>query len=141
MKARHIFKTILVFGFVAALVSLWGVSQTTATTGSLDGRTFTCATGNKGMKAHDKDELRFGDGKLHSALFEKWGFGETVYTYTVEGDEIRFQAEASSPDHGRIVWQGEVKGDRIDLTYNWISQDWHWKDHHGEAWCRGEVKR
>lgn len=140
MKTRHIFTKIIVFGVVAAGAALWGVSQVAATSVTLDGKTFTCPTGNEGMKAHDQDKLSFRDGKLRSTLFEKWGFGESAYTSTVDGDEIHFQATASSPHHGKIVWKGQVKGDRIDLTYNWISKDWHWKDHHGESWCRGTLK-
>ena len=140
MKTRHMTTKIILLSVAAAVVALWGVSHAAPTADVLDGKTFTCPTGNMGMKAYDKDELSFKDGKLHSALFEKWGFSEGAYSSTVKGDEIHFKAETSSQSHGKIVWKGKVSGEGIDIAYNWISQDWHWKDHHGASWCRGPLK-
>jgi len=105
----------------------------------LDGKKFIGPTGEKGKKVHHEDVLTFRDGKFTSSECFQYGFEGGPYTTTVEGDTIHFQAETISPTHGKMVWQGSLKGDSLDVTYNWTKERWLWTTYK-EYWFRGTLK-
>lgn len=116
---------------------------TSAGQGTLDGRTFSVESGEKGKPAKDKDTIRFRDGNFHSTGCDRYGFGDGPYTATMEGGAIRFEAVTTSPTKGTMTWRGTVQGDRIDVAYVWVDSS-HWYKPNPkpvEKWARGELKR
>ena len=106
----------------------------------LDGKTFIGPTGEKGKKVHHEDVLRFSDGKFTSSECFQYGFKGGPYTTTIEGDTIYFQAETISPTHGKMVWQGTLKGDTLEVTYTWTKEHWFWTTFR-EYWFKGTLKK
>jgi hypothetical protein len=106
----------------------------------LDGKKFSGPTGEKGKKVHHEDVLTFRDGKFTSSECFQYGFKGGPYTTTIEGDTIHFQAETISPTHGKMMWQGTLKGDSLDVTYNWTKERWFWTTYR-EYWFRGTLQR
>jgi len=106
----------------------------------LDGKTFIGPTGEKGKKVHHEDVLRFGDGKFTSSECFQYGFKGGPYTTTIKGDTIYFQAETISPTHGKMVWQGTLKGDTLEVTYTWTKERWFWTTFR-EYWFKGTLKK
>jgi len=141
MKARHRLSKLIVFGMVVTFVAFWGLSHVEGGTSVLDGKTFIGPTGEKGKEAEGEDELRFENGMLVSVGCADWGFGASSYQTKIEGDTINFTSEMTSAKHGKIVWNGTVKGDKIDATYVWTKKRWYWKDAHQEKWLKGTVKK
>jgi len=140
MKARHRLSQVIVFVVVLTIVAFWGLNQVEAAKGVLDGKTFLSQTGETGKKASGEDELKFQDGKLYSVGCAEWGFDAGSYTTRGDGDNIYFEAETSSPKHGKILWKGTVLGDKINATYVWTKKRWYWKDAHQEKWFEGSLK-
>ena len=140
MKARHRLSNVIMFGVVLSIVALWSLNHVEAGTGALDGKTFTGRTGEKGKEANGEDELRFQGSKLYSVGCAEWGFNAGAYTTRREGDTIYFEAETSSPKHGKIVWKGTVQGDKVNATYVWTKERWYCKDAHQEKWFNGTLK-
>ena len=111
----------------------------TAVSHILNGKKFIGPTGEKGKKVHHEDLLRFSDGKFTSSECFQYGFKGGPYTTTIEGDKIHFQAETISPTHGKMVWQGTLKGDTLEVTYNWTKERWFWTTYR-EYWFKGTLK-
>ncbi len=124
--------------YVVALGAIPAVAQEVS--GILDGRTFVGSIGDKGKEASDKDEIRFTNGKFHSVGCDEWGFGDASYTAWTDGDLIRFSAVTVSPKHGKMAWDGTVKGDMLQATYLWTKERWYWKDAHEVMWFKGSLK-
>ncbi len=146
METRRLSGTIhnlLVLG-IALCVGLFSISRdVSAGQGPLDGKTFVVETGEKGKSGRDKDTLTFKDGNFRSAGCDQYGFGDGVYTSTVNGDSIRFEAVTTSPTKGKMTWKGTVKGDKIDVGYVWIDAS-HWYKPNPkpvEKWAKGELKK
>lgn len=106
----------------------------------LDGKTFIGPTGEKGKKVHHEDVLRFSGGKFTSSECFQYGFKGGPYTTTIEGNTIHFQAETISPTHGKMVWQGTLKGDTLEVTYTWTKERWFWTTFR-EYWFKGTLKK
>jgi len=141
MKTEHrLFKPIL-FGLVLALAVFLNPGRIQAASKALDGKTFIGPTGPKGKGADGEDELIFKDGKVFSVPCANWGFGWADYTVSVEGDAIQFVSVMLSEKHGQIVWQGTVKGEKLDSTFVWTKKRWYWKDAHEESWFKGVLKK
>jgi hypothetical protein len=104
----------------------------------LDGKQFIGPTGEKGKKVHHEDILKFSDGKFTSSECFQYGFAGGPYTAAIDGDSIRFQAVTISPTHGKMVWQGTLKGDILDVTYSWRKERWFWTTHR-EYWFKGSL--
>ena len=84
------------------------------------------------------------DGKKFIGIFTssecfQYGFKGGPYTTTIEGDKIHFQAETISSTHGKMVWQGTLKGDTLEVTYNWTKERWLWTTYR-EYWFKGTLK-
>ena len=97
-------------------------------------------TGEKGKKVHHEDVLKFSGGKFTSSECFQYGFKGGPYKTTIEGDTIHFQAETISPTHGKMVWQGTLKGDTLDVTYSWTKERWFWTTYR-EYWFKGTLQK
>lgn len=86
--------------------------------GELDGKTFVKAEADK------KDVLTFENGKFHSSLCDKYGFGKGDYTAAMTAGGTSFKAETTSARHGNMVWSGVVKGDSLEGSYTWTKKGW-----------------
>jgi hypothetical protein len=104
----------------------------------LDGKKFIGPTGEKGKKVHHQDILTFSDGKFTSSECFQYGFKGGPYTATVEDDSIHFHAVTTSPTHGKMVWDGTLKGDTLDVTYSWTKERWFWTTFR-EYWFKGSL--
>ena len=124
---------------VGAEESQSDLRSNTAVSHLLDGKKFIGPTGEKGKKVHHEDVLNFSDGKFTSSECFQYGFKGGPYTTTIEGDTIHFQAETISPTHGKMVWQGTLKGDTLDVTYTWTKERWFWTTFR-EYWFKGTLK-
>ena len=114
--------------------------QVTGSAHLLDGQIFVGPTGEKGKKTHHIDELKFQNGKFTSSKCFEFGFTGGPYTATVEGDMIHFQAETISPTHGKMVWTGTLKGDSLEVNYNWTKERWFWTTYR-EYWFKGTLEK
>jgi hypothetical protein len=112
--------------------------NTIAVSHILDGKKFIGPTGEKGKKVHHEDLLTFSDGKFTSSECFQYGFKGGPYTATVEAESIYFQAETTSPTHGKMVWKGILKGDTLDVTYSWTKERWFWTTFR-EYWFKGSL--
>lgn len=106
--------------------------------GILDGKKFIGPTGEKGKKAHHEDVLSFDGGKFTSSACFQYGFIGGSYTTRVEGDTTYFQAETISPTHGKMIWEGALKGETLDVYYNWTKERWLWTTFR-EYWFKGTL--
>ena len=104
----------------------------------LDGKKFIGPTGEKGKKVHHEDVLTFSDGKFTSSECFQYGFKGGPYTATVEAESIHFHAETTSPTHGKMVWDGTLKGGTLDVTYSWTKARWFWTTFR-EYWFKGSL--
>jgi hypothetical protein len=106
----------------------------------LDGKKFIGPTGEKGKKVHHEDVLTFSDGKFTSSECFQYGFKGSPYTATLEADSILFHAVTTSPTHGKMVWDGTLKGDTLDVTYSWTKERWFWTTFR-EYWFKGSLAK
>lgn len=107
------------YGLRAAALgfALLGVAAACAAA-ALDGKSFVADSGPKGKPATEKEDvLSFRDGRFHSSICDKYGFGTGAYQATSEGGTIRFATETLSDKDGRLAWQGTVQGDAIEGSY------------------------
>ena len=143
MKNQQLFSNLFVFLLALPIVTLWGlgwVEAASSATAILDGKKFVGPTGEKGKKVHHVDVLSFSDGKFSSSACFQYGFKSGHYTVTVEGDLIHFQAETSSPTHGKMTWKGTLYGDTLDVTYTWTKERWLWTTFR-EYWFKGSLEK
>lgn len=47
---------------------------------------------------------------------DRWDYGDGPYTAKSSGDAIAFEAQTESPKYGKLLWQGVVRGRRLDGT-------------------------
>jgi hypothetical protein len=118
--------------FLPTILFLACLAQTTVAAegsvkGVLDGKVFVVERGEAGKKADGKDTYIFRDGKFRSRYYEKqYGFEAGEYTSTKKGDGITFTADIRGESNGVIHWEGEVKGDEIDVRYTWTGKKTKW---------------
>jgi hypothetical protein len=82
----------------------------------LDGRTFQGVFLERGKTAGDADTLSFENGRFLSSACEQYGYSDAPYKTVAAGDSVRFEAETSSPRYGKLIWNGSVRGDKLDAT-------------------------
>ena len=104
----------------------------------LDGKSFLVRTGEKGKEADHDDFLIFWDRTFVSSGCVEIDFRKSTYSATREKDGIRFHAETVSPTHGKMIWEGTVRGDVVDATARWIHKRWYWTIDR-EYWYRGRL--
>jgi hypothetical protein len=141
MTTSHRLFKLYVFALVMVVAALSNPDPIQATTHFLDGKTFVGPTGPKGEEADGEEELIFKDGKVLSVPCANWGFGWADYTARVEGDTVHFESVMLSAKHGKIVWRGTMKGEKLDSTFVWTKERWYWKDAFEESWFKGTLKK
>jgi len=110
--------------FTLGLVIVFSTTIAVAQEGQLDGKVFVGQYREKHKRAIKEDELRFIDGKFHSADYGQKGFNGGVYqAKTLEG-KIYFEAETVSSKQGKIIWRGIIHGDSIEVNYQWRKKGW-----------------
>jgi hypothetical protein len=87
-----------------------------AQTASLDGRRFDGVFIQRGKTSGDADTLTFSGGRFRSSACDRYGYGDAPYRASAQGDAIAFEAETVSAKHGRLVWRGVVRGDKLDAV-------------------------
>ena len=86
----------------------------------LDGRNFDGIVLKRGETSGDADTLSFNDGRFRSSACDPYGSGDGAYTATRSGDAIAFEAETESAQYGKLLWQGVVRGPRLDGTMTMV---------------------
>jgi len=107
-----------------SLVIMFSLQGVIAQEDLLDGKVFVGQSREKHKRAVKEDELRFLDGKFHSAVYAQRGFNEGLYTAKAGVDEIYFDAETFNSKKGNIKWRGIVRGDFIEVNYRWSKKGW-----------------
>ena len=88
---------------------------------TLDGKTFSGESAEKGKTKTEKDTLKFAAGRFRSLACDTYGFGDAPYVATAALDgSISWTAETASAKEGKIQWKGKVKGDTLEGTYVWM---------------------
>ena len=108
--------------------------------GLLDGKVFIGHVGPKGADANGEDELIFQNGMFLSSGCIRYGFEAAPYRASRQNDRVLFEVETLSSRHGRIVWRGQVQGNRAEAVYLWTKDRWYWFDAHEENWFKGRLK-
>lgn len=127
-------------------------SQTTAATGdvspaaapaaiqSLDGMNFRGPVGMKGKPRRREDSFIFEDGQFISENCKAQGFTPDAYWVRQEGDAIHFRAELKSPEHGTIVYEGQLRGDELEASFVWTKKRWYWNVER-DFWFKGKLAK
>jgi uncharacterized protein with FMN-binding domain len=55
-----------------------------------------------------------------STACDKYDYGDGAYTAKAANGEVSFQAQTESPKYGKLVWQGVVRGKRLDATFTMV---------------------
>ena len=109
--------------------------------GELDGKVFVGPIGVEGSTVEEEiDEVTFNNGELYSASCAPWGFKAGSYTTISTSEGLAFKATAMSPNDGKIVWEGVVKGDDIEAVFTWTKERWWWSDARQVKWYKGKLK-
>ena len=87
-----------------------------AESNALDGKRFEGVFLERGKTSGDADTLVFKDGRFRSLACDRYGYSDAAYRTAVIGDSTRFQAETESPKYGKLVWNGVVRGGKLDAT-------------------------
>jgi len=82
----------------------------------LDGKNFTGIVLECGKTEGDADTLIVSEGRFRSTACDKYDYGDGAYTATPADGAVRFQAQTESPKYGRLLWEGVVRGKRLDAT-------------------------
>lgn len=83
---------------------------------NLDGRSFQGVFLERGKTSGDADTLIFKDGRFRSTACDRYGYSDAVYKATAAGETLRFEAETHSPKYGKLLWNGTVRGNKLDAT-------------------------
>ena len=103
-----------ILGLVA--ISAAVVPSAPAQANGLDGRSFHGVFLERGKTSGDADTLTFKDGRFRSSACDRYGYSDAVYKTSKEGDALRFEAETESKKYGKLVWNGVVRGGKLDAT-------------------------
>ena len=109
-----------------------------ATIRILDGRQFRGPVGMKGKPRRREDSFVFKDGQFISENCKAQGFTPGVYWVRQEDGEIHFRAELKSPEHGTIVYKGQVRGDELEASFVWRKDRWYWNVER-DYWFKGKL--
>ena len=100
----------------AVVLAAAAIFSPAAYSSDLDGRTFQGVFIERGKTSGDADTLVFKDGRFRSSACDKYGYSDAPYKMTPAGDYTRFEAETQSPKYGKLVWNGVVRGGKLDAT-------------------------
>ena len=87
-----------------------------AQAGNLDGRSFQGVFIERGKTSGDADTLVFKDGRFRSSACDRYGYSDATYKTSSAGDVVSFEAETQSAKYGRLLWNGVVRGGKLDAT-------------------------
>jgi hypothetical protein len=90
------------------------------TMNSLDGRNFTGVVLECGKTEGDADTLIFRNGRFRSTACDKYEYGDGAYTEAKADGGVRFKVETESPKYGKLVWEGVVRGKRLDAAFTMV---------------------
>jgi hypothetical protein len=93
-----------------------GIVPMAAGAQSLDGRSFQGVFLERGKTSGDADTLIFKDGRFRSTACDRYGYSDAPYKTMATADGTRFEAETQSPKYGKLVWNGTVRGGKLDAT-------------------------
>lgn len=97
---------------LAAAVVFVPVSHAT----NLDGRSFHGVFLERGKTSGDADTLIFKDGRFRSTACDRYGYSDAAYKTTATAEAVRFEAETHSPKYGKLLWNGTIRGNKLDAT-------------------------
>lgn len=100
----------------AGALILAAAIPTLAAAQGLDGRSFHGVFLERGKTSGDADTIIFKDGRFRSTACDQYGYSDAPYKTVVNGDTVRFEAETQSPKYGKLVWNGSVRGNKLDAT-------------------------
>ncbi len=127
------------FGLVMMGTTAGAVDERTRViqAGALDGKVFVGKIGKQGKTKWDRDSFEFRQGTFHSTSCDPYGFQAASYETAVGTEEVRFTSETHSPNEGRMVWKGSVRGPSFEGTALWYRKN-------GQApesyWFKGQLK-
>ena len=87
---------------------------------TLDGRKFAGVVLECGKTEGDADTLIFDEGRFRSTACDKYDYGDGAYTAKAANGEVSFKVQTESPKYGRLVWEGVVRGKRLDATFTMV---------------------
>jgi hypothetical protein len=87
---------------------------------TLDGRKFVGVVLECGKTEGDADTLTFKDGRFRSDACDRYEYGDGSYTVTAADGAVSFAAQTESPKYGKLVWQGVVRGKRLDASFTMV---------------------
>lgn len=88
---------------------------------NLDGRSFHGVFLERGKTSGDADTIVFKDGRFRSTACDRYGYTDAPYKTVSTGDALRFEAETNSPKYGKLVWNGTIRGNKLDATVMMIN--------------------
>ena len=103
-----------ILGLVA--ISAAVVPSAPAQANGLDGRSFSGVFLERGKTSGDADTLIFKDGRFRSTACDRYGYSDAPYKAMPAGDGTRFEAETQSAKYGKLVWNGTIRGNKLDAT-------------------------
>ena len=139
----HLISKRFLLASALASVIFFAVPLARAETPALDGKVFVADAGEKDKAADEKgDVITFLQGKFHSSACDQWGYGKGDYKATALGDALMFEAETTSAKDGRLVWNGTVRGDKIEGTFMHYRKGGFFNANPApvEHWFRGAIK-
>lgn len=72
------------------------------------------------------DYLYFEGGRFWSGECVRCGFEPGKYRVRHLDDGIVFRGVLKSADRGTFVYEGRIRGDKIDVAINWRHERWYW---------------
>jgi hypothetical protein len=100
----------------AGALALAALVPTLAVAEGLDGRSFQGVFIERGKTSGDADTLAFKNGRFHSSACDQYGYGDAPYKTAAAGDAVRFEAETQSAKYGKLLWNGVIRGGKLDAT-------------------------
>ena len=82
----------------------------------LDGRTFDGVVLECGKTSGDAETITFRNGRFHSSACKAYGYGDGAYQEIGSQEALVFEAETESPQYGKLIWRGVIRGQRLDGT-------------------------
>ena len=83
---------------------------------NLDGRSFQGVFLERGKTSGDADTITFKDGRFRSSACDRYGYSDAAYKVVPAGDTVRFEAETQSAKYGKLLWNGVIRGEKLDAT-------------------------
>jgi hypothetical protein len=82
----------------------------------LDGRTFEGVVLECGKSSGDAETITFRNGRFHSSACKQYGYVDAPYKASGPQEALAFEVECESPQYGKLLWSGVVRGQRLDGT-------------------------